>query len=151
VIRIPRRAMGARLGHAPLVNERRSTVQTPASRFRCTTLFLAFLALALSSSILRAETTYPALPAAQHDLRASDLLARLRSWLNVIWPQNGCSASPNGVVHCGPDVVGPSAGQRPHPLARLATEPVVLPQNGCTGNPDGVVHCGPDVVAPSGH
>jgi hypothetical protein len=126
-------------------------VQTPASRFRCTTLFLAFLALALSSTILRAETTYLALPAAQHNLCASDLLARLRSWLNVIWPQIGCTVDPDGVAHCDADAVGPSAGQRPQPLARLPTKPVVLPQYGCTGDPNGVVHCGSMVIAPSGH
>ena len=125
-------------------------MQAPASPFRSTTLLLALLTLAVFSSGLRAETAYLALPAAQHDLGASDLLARLRSWLNVIWLQIGCTADPDGVAHCAPNVVGPSAGQRRHPLARRAAKPVVLPRNGCTADPDGVVRCGPDVLPPTG-
>jgi hypothetical protein len=36
-----------------------------------------------------------------------DALARFRAWLGGIWPQNGCTGNPNGVTHCGPDVVVP--------------------------------------------
>lgn len=84
-------------------------------------LGLILVALALQTLPALASAAPGRAPSLAPTLSAGDLLVHFRAWLGTIWPDNGCTADPDG-AHCiVPPPGNPSAGTAPAPRAGSST------------------------------